>query len=183
MQAGDVLEIIDLLEGSGVRLWVDGGWGVDALLGEQTRPHADLDLAVELADRELYEQAVAGAGFEFLYYDPANDDADGSHLNWVVRDREGREIDVHLVDTSTTTVTPDGDLVYGGMPYTVRSLTATGLIAGRPVPCGTAEFQMASHTGYEISDTDIHDVSALHRRFGLPVPAEYVGLIEPSTLR
>jgi len=44
MTAGDVLEIVDLLEGVGVESWVDGGWSVDALLGEQTRPHEDLDL-------------------------------------------------------------------------------------------------------------------------------------------
>jgi hypothetical protein len=28
-------------------VWIDGGWGVDALLGVQTRPHKDLDVAVE----------------------------------------------------------------------------------------------------------------------------------------
>lgn len=174
-----MLEIIDMLERRGVRLWVDGGWGVDALLGQQTRSHADLDLAVELADRDLYERAMADAGFEFLYFDPANDDADGNHLNWVVRDERGREIDVHLVDTSTTTLTPSGDLVHGGIPYPVGSLTATGVIADREVRCGTAEFQMVSHTGYEIADTDVHDVAALHQRFGLPLPEEYEGLIDP----
>lgn len=155
---------------------------MDALLGEQTRPHADLDLAVELADRGIYEQAVTDAGFEFLHFDPANDDADGNHLNWVVRDGEGREIDVHLVDTSKVVMTPKGDLVYGAIPYPVGSLTATGVIAGQEVRCGTAEFQMVSHTGYELSDKDVRDLTALHRRFGLPIPEEYDGLIDPSTL-
>jgi lincosamide nucleotidyltransferase A/C/D/E len=178
VDAADVLEIVTLLHRRGIRFWVDGGWGVDALLGEQTRPRADLDLAVELADRELYERAVADAGFEFLYSDPAGDDADGTHLNWVVRDGRGRDIDVHLVDTSTTTITPNGDPVYGGIPYPVGSLAATGVIAGREVPCGTAEFQVASHTGYEIAETDIHDVAALHRRFGVRLPWEYEGLID-----
>ncbi|MEE9206265.1 MAG: amino acid transporter [Acidimicrobiia bacterium] len=182
MTETDVVEIISYLQGRGVRLWVDGGWGVDALLGEQTRDHADLDLAVELVDSDLYEQAVAEAGFEFLYYDPANDDSNGRHLNWVVKDDRGREIDVHLVDTSTTTMAPDGELVHGGIPYPVGSLTATGVVAGREVPCGTAQFQMASRTGYEIADTDIHDIAALHRRFGLPIPSEYDELIDPGTL-
>lgn len=35
---------IDTLDTHGVPFWVDGGWGVDALLGEQTRSHRDLDL-------------------------------------------------------------------------------------------------------------------------------------------
>ena len=41
-----------MLQSAGVRVWLDGGWSVDALLGEQTRPHADLDLAVP-ADHQL----------------------------------------------------------------------------------------------------------------------------------
>ena len=32
-----VLALLDLLEGLAV--WVDGGWGVDALVGRQTREH------------------------------------------------------------------------------------------------------------------------------------------------
>src|SRR5919201_6639891 len=28
------------------KVWLDRGWGLDALLGEQTRPHDDLDLAI-----------------------------------------------------------------------------------------------------------------------------------------
>jgi lincosamide nucleotidyltransferase A/C/D/E len=44
--AEDVLEIVTVLQSAGVRLWLDGGWGVDALLAEQTRPLADLDIAV-----------------------------------------------------------------------------------------------------------------------------------------
>jgi hypothetical protein len=27
-------------------IWLDGGWGVDALVGEQTREHEDLNLIV-----------------------------------------------------------------------------------------------------------------------------------------
>ena len=40
MTAADVLEIVDLLEGVGVESWVDGGWGVDALLGELDQEQA-----------------------------------------------------------------------------------------------------------------------------------------------
>jgi lincosamide nucleotidyltransferase A/C/D/E len=39
-----------MLEEAKVTVWVDGGWGVDALLGEQTRPHKDLDIAIEEKD-------------------------------------------------------------------------------------------------------------------------------------
>lgn len=43
MRAKDVLTLLSALDGLGVHYWLDGGWGVDCLLGEQTRPHSDLD--------------------------------------------------------------------------------------------------------------------------------------------
>lgn len=46
----------------GVRLWLDGGWAIDAPLGGQTRPLHDHDPAVESADRDLYEGAVLMGG-------------------------------------------------------------------------------------------------------------------------
>ena len=43
MTSIDVIDCYTTLENLGIEIWVDGGWGVDALLGEQTRPHKDLD--------------------------------------------------------------------------------------------------------------------------------------------
>jgi hypothetical protein len=45
MNPAQVLQVLDRLDANGVTGWLDGGWGVDAVLGEQTRPHEDLDLA------------------------------------------------------------------------------------------------------------------------------------------
>ena len=36
MTAGDVVEILGWLGGGDVEVWLEGGWGVDALVGEQT---------------------------------------------------------------------------------------------------------------------------------------------------
>jgi lincosamide nucleotidyltransferase A/C/D/E len=43
MDAPEVVDLYRTLEKLGVRIWIDGGWGIDALLGKQTRAHADLD--------------------------------------------------------------------------------------------------------------------------------------------
>ena len=45
-----VCSILDCLERAAVDVWLDGGWGVDALLGAQTRPHGDLDVIVSQRD-------------------------------------------------------------------------------------------------------------------------------------
>jgi len=36
------LMIIDMLTESSIRFWVEGGWGVDVLIGKQTREHRDM---------------------------------------------------------------------------------------------------------------------------------------------
>ena len=93
--APDVLAVLDLLAGAGVEAWVDGGWGVDALVGAVTRTHSDVDLVVPLpaVDRAL------GAGRGRLR---------GVLRDWrptavAVADQRGREVDLHLV-----TPAPDG---------------------------------------------------------------------------
>ena len=50
MTSIDVIDFYTTLENSGIEMWVDGGWGVDALLGEQTRPHKDLDITIQQKD-------------------------------------------------------------------------------------------------------------------------------------
>ena len=47
MTAADVIDLYSELEHLGIAIWADGGWGVDALLGQQTRTHSDLDIVVE----------------------------------------------------------------------------------------------------------------------------------------
>jgi lincosamide nucleotidyltransferase A/C/D/E len=46
-KAQDVVEFLELCEQNGIEIIIDGGWGVDALLGKQTRIHEDLDIALQ----------------------------------------------------------------------------------------------------------------------------------------
>jgi lincosamide nucleotidyltransferase A/C/D/E len=47
MTSADVTSLYAELENLKIKIWVDGGWSVDALLGEQTRLHKDLDIAIQ----------------------------------------------------------------------------------------------------------------------------------------
>jgi lincosamide nucleotidyltransferase A/C/D/E len=167
MTGEDVLWVLDLLEQAGVRCWVDGGWGIDALLGEQTRDHDDLDIALEWQDLGRFEAAVAGEGFRETYRD--------GPCNPVFADVAGRRIDVHLVDTAVEITDERGGRVYGGrgLPYEVGALGGAGEILGRRVACCTAEFQVHSHTGYDFDEQDVRDLIALCDRFGVALPTEY----------
>jgi lincosamide nucleotidyltransferase A/C/D/E len=167
VEAADVLEVIDLLAGVGVRFWIDGGWGVDALVGEQTRSHLDLDLAIRTEDLSMYIRAMVSAGFRTTRID--------NPYNFVMGDSRGRLVDVHLVDFTVVCTTAEGRAVYGGtgLAYDVGAFGGRGWILNCEVGCCTAGFQMRSHTGYELDARDFHDVMVLHHRFGIPIPMEY----------
>jgi lincosamide nucleotidyltransferase A/C/D/E len=63
MEASDACTALDALEATGIRVVVNGGWGVDALLGEQTREHDDLDVHVSIDDLQSVCDALAGLGY------------------------------------------------------------------------------------------------------------------------
>src|SRR5207244_1473979 len=58
----DVVRVVDSLQ-RGVRVWLDGGWGVDALLGSQHRAHEDLDIVVALVDVDRVISALEELGY------------------------------------------------------------------------------------------------------------------------
>ncbi|HEV8651819.1 MAG TPA: hypothetical protein VG276_21080, partial [Actinomycetes bacterium] len=62
MGPDDVLEIVGRLERAGVAVWLDDGWGVDALLGAQHRPHRDVDPGQDSAPAHTRAGPRAGAG-------------------------------------------------------------------------------------------------------------------------
>ena len=50
-----------------------------------------------------------------------------------------------------------------------------GRVAGRSVPCLSAQLQIAVHRGYEIREIDRDDIARLCAAAGLPLPPEYEG--------
>ena len=63
MKIQDVVEIVSLFEDAGMLVVIDGGWAVDALLGQQTRVHEDLDVAVLHADVPKMRALLSERGF------------------------------------------------------------------------------------------------------------------------
>lgn len=160
MTAADVAELCAEWQTLGIAVWVDGGWGVDALLGRHTRPHRDLDIAVQEQDTTKLLESLSGRG----YKETARD----SRWNFVLADARGREVDVHVFVFDA-----EGNVVQGTR-YAAESLTGNGAIYGQSVRCISAEWMVKYHTGYAVRDTDIQDVRALCRKFGIPLPQEYL---------
>jgi lincosamide nucleotidyltransferase A/C/D/E len=161
MSEGDVVDFLDLCAAHSLAIWIDGGWGVDALLGEQTRPHEDLDIALRHADVPRLRALLEARGYGDVPRDDARD------CNFVMGDAHGRLVDFH-----SFTFDDAGNRVFG-VEYPLESLTGRGSIGGRPVQCIAAEWMMSFHTGYPLDEDDLHDILVLHERFGLPIPADY----------
>ncbi len=161
MTAADVIELCDTFAAAGVDIWIDGGWAVDALLGRQTRPHDDLDIAVEERHVPALRTMLARRG----YRDVPRDDS--HRWNFVLGDDDGRQVDVHVI------VLDAAGKVVDGLAYPTESLTGTGTIAGHAVRCIEPRHLVKFHSGYPIRDKDRHDVAALCERFGIELPEDY----------
>jgi lincosamide nucleotidyltransferase A/C/D/E len=166
----DVHCYLDLFDSLGISVWIDGGWGVDALLGDQTRVHEDLDIVLPETDAA----ALRAALFESDHVDIPRDDTRA--WNFVMGLPGVRQIDFHVVVFDHS-----GDGIYGppenGDRFPASAFTGVGRIGGRPVQCMSAEYQVTSHTGYPLSLTDLADVVALRDRFGValdPVHEKYL---------
>ena len=158
----EALEILGSVEADAV---LDGGWGIDALVGSVTRPHGDLDVAMR-ADR--LETAVEALGSRGFRHDPTIEP--GMPARFVLRDADGRQIDLHplVFDDEGNGWQRLGDRSWG--LYPAEGLTGAGRINGQPVRCLTAELQLRHHLGYEWSDTDEHDMRLLRDHFGIVLP-------------
>src|SRR6266850_583039 len=167
MTADDICAFLVQMDAAGVRVWLDGGWAVDACLGSQTRRHGDLDIVIE--ERDV---PAAIATLQRRQYVPVPRD-DTRAWNFVLGDDAGHQIDFHVI-----VLDEHGRGVYGppqnGESYPAEALAGTGTVKGRAVACIAPEWLVRFHTGHEVDATDWADVSALCRRFGIPVPGEYL---------
>ncbi|GAB7036212.1 MULTISPECIES: nucleotidyltransferase domain-containing protein [Catenuloplanes] len=162
----DVLAVLRLADGAGARLWIDGGWGVDALLGTQTREHGDLDVAIESAHLPAFVAALTAASFG------AVGEAGAAPWNFLVARPGGPVVDLHVIvrdaDGNGVLGPPERDAV-----HPAASPAGRGTIGGRAVDCIAPEWVVRFHDAYPGDATDRADVHAICERFGLPVPAQY----------
>lgn len=162
MTLTDVLWVLTVMDEAGVRVWLDGGWAVDASLGAQRRRHRDVDIAIEERHVAAAVDALERRGFAAL---PAE-------WNCMLGDRAGRLIDFHVV-----VLDDDGRCVFGpprnGEWDAADALSGEGTLGGQRLRCLTPHALVAFHTGYELDADDWADVRALCERFDIPVPDDY----------
>ncbi|WP_433164660.1 nucleotidyltransferase domain-containing protein [Kribbella sp. CA-247076] len=151
MTAERVLVVLELL--GELDVWVDGGWGVDALVGRQTRVHGDLDLGVVRGQLGTVIGVLGTAGYV------VTDERFADVTVQLTHAVDGQRVDLHpstsLADGGTEQLDFDGNAYYIPPP-------SVGLIGGREVRCMPLSTQLRTHQGYALRPQDLHDLDLLH---------------------
>jgi lincosamide nucleotidyltransferase A/C/D/E len=167
MPASAALALLIALDGNDVSACVGGGWSVDALLGEQTRPHSDLDLWIRASDTEALFITFAQQGIDRICPWPGD-----RPWNFVLHDAHARRVDLHFYERL------DAERLHYGSAaapfiFTEPDLSGQGSIAGVAVRCESPQFALQCHTGYQPREIDRRDVAALCKQFDLRLPDPY----------
>ena len=158
-----LIEVLAWIRGAGIDVWLDGGWGIDALLETQSRPHKDVDLIVALVDSEPLTRLLEEHGFRLK--------EGGRPENFVLADHIGREVDVHVVEFDA-----QGNGIYqmenGDLwVFPAQGFSGRGRVQGVEVRCLSPEVAVACHaSGYTPQEKDFADMELLERRFGVELP-------------
>jgi lincosamide nucleotidyltransferase A/C/D/E len=173
MSSSEVLKIHEDLLALGVDIILDGGWGIDALLGEETRPHKDIDFLIEKQKVDTVIKYFSDLGYT-LKRDP-----DVWWHFFLIKD--GKQIDIHVIN-----VNDNGDGIYGpperGNFFPAESLRGIGSINGTSIRCLstnyrinclTKAFGIVTKDGYIPTSKDIEDIKKLCNKFNIALPEEF----------
>ena len=158
----DVKQILRLAMEAEIKVFLDGGWGVDALIGYETRTHNDIDIFVEKKDYHKFIQIIKDNGF----YEIKMEYTTTSHTVW--EDENKRIIDLHCFE-----YTDDDKILYEGNCFPLETFTGRGKVEDIEVSCVEPYSQVMFHLGYEFDENDMHDVKLLCETFHIEIPDAY----------
>ncbi len=158
----DVKQILRLAMEAEIKVFLDGGWGVDALIGYETRTHNDIDIFVEKKDYHKFIQIIKDNGF----YEIKMEYTTTSHTVW--EDENKRIIDLHCFE-----YTDDDKILYEGNCFPLETFTGRGKVEDIEVSCIEPYSQVMFHLGYEFDENDMHDVKLLCETFHIEIPDAY----------
>ncbi len=171
VHADDVINIYQSLSANNIQIWLTGGWGIDALLRAQTRPHKDLDIIMLLDDVVHMRELLGRAGYGLKEIWSENSwavDAQGNEAPtaFVLQDSEGLEIDAHAMRLDDRGHGIPAWTNDEGLVFTTETLAGEGMVAGVAVRCLSLAMQMLCHAGYDLPNVQLRDLALLHERFG-----------------
>lgn len=152
MGLSEVLAVLDAIRSVGCRFWLEGGWGVDALVGHQTRLHRDLDVDFDAAYEDAVLEVLTKAGYVIeTDWRPNRVELVAPGRGWV---------DLHPLAIDKNGAARQA-AVGGGWHDFSSTWFTTGTLGGMTVPCVSVEAQRLFHSGYRLRPVDVHDLAQL----------------------
>ena len=135
MDIGEVLAVLADLTEAGCSVWVVGGWGVDALVGRQTRLHRDLDLALDARNETVALRVLERRGYRIeTDWRPVRVELVAEGRGWV---------DVHPAVFDAAGHGRQADVGGGKFEYPSEAFDQ-GTLGGVRVPCLSRDQQLPS---------------------------------------
>ena len=148
----DLMTIINLLEDSNIKYWIDGGWGVDILAGKQTRNHRDIDVDFDAQHTEELLKILLKYGYEV--------DTDWKPVRIELYSEKYGYLDIHPFILNEDGTSKQADLE-GGFYEFEKDFFSNAIFEGKTIPCISLKGQKIFHSGYELRDKDNQDISVL----------------------
>ena len=165
MTAPDVIAVLDLLTNAGIVHWIAGGWGIDALVGSQTRAHSDLDLHISSSDATAVRDLLAETGYAVA--------KDELPFRVEMVHPSGGRVDLHPFHLDNEGSARSRMKNGGWWIFDQEALSGVGAIAGRSVRCVSVTEQIHSHLEFEPRPIDRADMALLTAHFSVPLPRPY----------
>ncbi len=161
MDQEEVVRILELADIASIPMVIAGGWAVDALLGWQTRPHNDLDIAINRSYLMRFLGILSRIGYG-LVAEANKDDA-----RYLLDNGAGHQIEIHAYSRD------DKGRIMSGSRFPSNSLTGQGKIGHLKVSCLAPEWLVDSYTDKEINQKTLQDLKYICNLFRLPLPIEF----------
>lgn len=105
----ELFQVLDLLESLDMQFWLDGGWGVDVLYGQQTRLHRDIDIDFDANYTDQLLDLLQERGYQI-------------ETNWLptrveLYSKELGYIDIHPFVLNADGTSKQADLMEAGMNF------------------------------------------------------------------
>lgn len=147
-----LIYVLDFLDSTKIRYWIEGGWGIDILLGKQNRDHRDLDVDFDAAYTDDLLKRLKDFGYRVvLDARPTRVELQHPTLSF---------LDLHPLilndDGSARQVNPQG----GWFEFDAKWFISAAF-EGRIIPCFSVEAQQLFHSGYELREVDKIDMKNL----------------------
>lgn len=148
----NLMEVLNLLEGLKMKYWIDGGWGVDILLGKQHREHRDIDVDFDGEFTGILLETLKEKGYEIT-------------TDWRPARIELYHPELGYIDIHPLIISKDGSAKQAGLNNDWYDFKAewfsSALFDDRIIPCISAEAQKIFHSGYELREVDKIDMKNL----------------------